>query len=68
MAARRMITQHETIRRRLGYSVTSLAKAVGYSHSYVSQVEGCHRTPSARYREAVSQVLRVPEILVFSDE
>jgi len=36
---RRTITAHEEIRRRCGFGVVQLARAAGYSHTYVSLVE-----------------------------
>jgi transcriptional regulator with XRE-family HTH domain len=65
MAARTTITKHEEIRRQFGYTVTGLAEAVGYSHAYVSQVEGGQTTPSPKYRAAVVALLGVPEKLLF---
>jgi transcriptional regulator with XRE-family HTH domain len=65
MAARQTITKHEEIRRQFGYTVTGLAEAVGYSHAYVSQVEGGQTAPSAKYRGAVTGLLGVPEALMF---
>lgn len=66
MAVRHSITKHEEIRRQFGYTVTALAEAVGYSHAYVSQVEG-GQTPSPKYRAAVAGLLGVPEALLFPD-
>jgi transcriptional regulator with XRE-family HTH domain len=65
MAARTTITKHEEIRRQFGFTVTGLAEAVGYSHAYVSQVEGGQTTPSPKYRAAVAGLLGVPEKLLF---
>jgi transcriptional regulator with XRE-family HTH domain len=65
VAVRQTITKHEEIRRQFGYTVTELAEAVGYSHAYVSQVEGEQTTPSAKYRGAVAELLGVPETLLF---
>jgi transcriptional regulator with XRE-family HTH domain len=65
MAARPTITKHEEIRRQFGYTVTELAEAVGYSHAYVSQVEGGQTAPSPKYRRAVAELLEVPEVLLF---
>jgi DNA-binding XRE family transcriptional regulator len=62
---RRRITSHEEIRRRCGYGVVQLAKAVGYSHTYVSLVEAERLSPSPRYRQAVAETLQVPEELIF---
>lgn len=67
MAVRQTITKHEQIRRQLGYTVTELAEAVGYSHAYVSQVEGGHTAPSSKYRASVAALLGVPETLLFPD-
>jgi transcriptional regulator with XRE-family HTH domain len=66
--AARPITPHEELRRRCGYTVTGLAKATGFSHSYVCQVEGRRVTPSLRYRQAVAQTLGLPEPLLFPAE
>jgi len=68
MAARRTITKHEELRRLSGYTVTGLAGAVGYSHAYVSQVEGGQTSPSAKYRAAVVRVLELPERVLFPSE
>ena len=68
MAARETITKHEEIRRRCGFTVTGLAEAVGYSHAYVSQVEGGQTAPSIKYRAAVVRVLGVPEFFLFPNE
>ena len=65
MAVRQTITKHEEIRRQFGYTVTELAEAVGYSHAYVSQVEGGQTTASPRYRASVAALLGVPETLLF---
>lgn len=67
MSARRSISTHEEIRRRYGYRVTDLARAVGFSHAYVSRVEGGDLRPSARYKAAVASVLSVPEAVLFPD-
>ena len=67
MAARPTITRHEEFRRLSGYTVTGLAEAVGYSHAYVSQVEGGQTAPSAKYKDAVVSILGVPENLLFPD-
>jgi DNA-binding XRE family transcriptional regulator len=64
---RRSITPHETFRRSAGYTVTGLARALGFSHAYVSRVEGGQLQPSARYREALARLLRVPEDLIFGE-
>lgn len=55
----------EEVRRRCGYSVTELARQIGFSHAYVSRVEGGDLRPSPRYRVAVAGVLRVPEDVIF---
>lgn len=62
---RRTISKHEEIRRRRGFTVTALAKAIGVSHSYVSLVEGGLEKPSSRYREAACAVLGVPQDILF---
>ena len=61
MQARQTITKHEQFRRLGGYTVTSLAAAVGVSHTYVSRIEGQHVPASARYRKAVARLLGVHE-------
>ena len=68
MAVRQEITRHEEFRRRRGYGVTALARAIGYSHTYVSRVEGGQVKPSPRYRRAVARLLKVPEELIFGEE
>lgn len=65
MSARRIITEHERLRRHCGYGVVELAKAVGYSHTYVSLVEAEQAKPSPRYRAAVAKTLGVPEHVIF---
>jgi transcriptional regulator with XRE-family HTH domain len=65
---RREISAHEQFRRRRGYSVTGLGRALGYSHTYVSRVEGGQVKPSPRYRRAVARLLKVPEELIFGEE
>lgn len=65
MGVRTRISQHETVRRRLGWGVRELAKATGFSHSYVSQVEGGLIPPSERYRTAAANALEVPEEVLF---
>ena len=67
MAVRTKITRHEEIRRSAGYSVTGLARAVGFSHAYVSRVEAGDLHASERYRRALCRLLRVPEHLVFEE-
>jgi predicted transcriptional regulator len=68
MAVRKVITNHEAMRRRCGFSVTELARQTGYSHAYVSRVEGGHLRPSRRYKREVSRVLRLPEPIIFGAE
>lgn len=70
MTSRRrpVITRHEELRRRAGYSTTGLARALGFDHAYVSRVEGGQVRPSARYRRAYTDLLGVPEHLVFGEE
>lgn len=68
MKVRRTISPHEQFRRRAGYSVTGLAKALDYSHSYVSQVEGGSLPPSEEYRRRFCELLGVPEDMVFDGE
>ena len=65
---RRQISRHEHVRRARGFTVTRLAQEIGVSHSYVSLVEGGLEKPSARYREAASAVLGVPQDLIFDAE
>ena len=66
MGRTRTISEHERLRRRAGYSVTGLAQALGFTHSYVSQVEA-GLDPSARYRRAFAEHIGVAEALVFND-
>lgn len=68
MAVRRTISRHEELRRQLGLSVTDLAARLGYSHAWVSMVEGGQVTPSAKYRRRVAKFFRVPEEIVFPEE
>lgn len=65
MGVRREVTIHEQLRRRAGYSVTELARSLGVSHAYVSQIEGGTVTPSVRYREAFQELLGVSAELAF---
>ena len=67
MPVRRKITPHEEIRRRCGFGVVDLARAAGYSHTYVSLVEAERLKPSPKYRAAVAAVLQVPEALIFDN-
>lgn len=67
VARGRIITQHEKIRRLSGLSVTTLAGRTGFSHPYVSMVEGCRTRPSARYRAAAAEALDVPESVLFPE-
>jgi transcriptional regulator with XRE-family HTH domain len=63
----RAVTRHELLRRQAGYSVSALAAELGFSHSYVSLVEG--GTPaSARYRRAVVRVLDEAEGILFDED
>ncbi len=55
------------MRRRFGFNVTGLATAIGFSHAYVSRVEGGTLRPSVRYRAAVSKALGIPEELLFDE-
>ena len=64
-AAVRPVGEHERYRRLRGYSITSLAAAIGRSRLWVSRIENGHETPSAGYRRDVARVLRVPEELIF---
>lgn len=65
LQARAVITRHEEFRRRAGYTVTSLARAVGVNHAYVSRVEGQTIPASTRYRKAVARLLGVREPVLF---
>jgi transcriptional regulator with XRE-family HTH domain len=67
MARTGTITEHEKIRRLRGHSVTHLARLTGFSHGYVSMVEGGQVRPSARYRSAAASALEVPESILFPD-
>lgn len=62
---RKVITEHERIRRSCGFGVVALARATGYSHTYVSFVEGGQTKPSPKYKQAAAKVLGVPEELIF---
>jgi DNA-binding XRE family transcriptional regulator len=68
MAVRRTISRHEELRRQSGLTVTGLARKAGFSHAYVSLVEGGRISPSAKYRKRVARCLRVPEELLFPPE
>ena len=63
-----VITEHERLRRLTHRSVTELAREIGFSHSYVSQVESGRVRPSLRYRKAVARALGMPEGVLFGDE
>jgi transcriptional regulator with XRE-family HTH domain len=56
------------MRRRRGFSVTGLALATGFSHAYVSRLEGGDLRPSSRYRRAVAKALALPEDVIFGAE
>lgn len=62
-----VITEHERIRRLRHLSVTEHARRSGFSHGYVSMVEGGQVRPSARYRAAAARVLSVPESALFPE-
>ena len=68
MAVRARITRHEELRRATGLGVTAMAKRAGFSHGYVSQIEGGITRPSARYRRAAARVLAVPEAVLFDED
>jgi transcriptional regulator with XRE-family HTH domain len=61
------ITEHERLRRLRSLSVTEMALETGFSHSYVSQVEGGYLPPSDRYRAAAARVLGVPVEALFPE-
>jgi transcriptional regulator with XRE-family HTH domain len=61
----RPVSEHERYRRLRGYSITSLAAAIGRSRLWVSRVENGHERPSAGYRRDVARVLDVSEDLIF---
>lgn len=67
MAKVGQITEHERLRRLRGLSVTDMARETGFSHGYVSMVEGGQERGSARYRAAATRVLGVPEGMVFPE-
>ena len=64
----RPVSEHERYRRLRGYSITSLAAAIGRSRLWVSRIENGHETPSAKYRRDVAKALDVPEELIFPPE
>jgi len=66
-ASRSVITPHEQLRRQAGYTVTGLARAIGFDHAYVSRVEGQQVKPSARYRRAAANALGVSERILFGE-
>jgi len=68
MAKVGQITDHERVRRSRGQSVMDLARGTGYSHSYVSQVEGGKLRPSRAYRSAAAGFLGVPEDVLFTED
>ncbi len=61
LGVRQTISRHERFRRKAGYRVTEWARAVGFSHGYVSQVESGQVQPSRRYRKACADFLGVTE-------
>jgi transcriptional regulator with XRE-family HTH domain len=63
----RPVSEHERYRRLRGYSITSLAAAIGRSRLWVSRIENGHVRPSASYRRDVARVLDVPEDLIFPE-
>lgn len=67
MAKVGQITEHERMRRLRGVSVMEQARGTGYSHSYVSQVEGGKLRPSGAYKAAASRFLRVPQDVLFPE-
>lgn len=67
MAKVGQITEHERLRRLRGLSVTEQARETGFSHAYVSMVEGGQLKASERYRAAAARVLRVPEATLFPE-
>jgi transcriptional regulator with XRE-family HTH domain len=65
---RLVITEHERYRRMRGYTITSLAAAIGRHRVWVSRIENGHERASASYRRDVARVLRIPEDLIFTDD
>lgn len=61
----RPITRHEELRREAGYGTVDLAQRLGFSHSYVSQVESGACQPSPRYRRAFCQLVGASEDFAF---
>lgn len=66
MGVRARVTRHEELRRALGFGVQQFAREVGFSHGYVSQIEGGDRA-SARYRKAAAKALRTPVEVLFDE-
>jgi len=56
------------IRERDGHSLTSLAKASGFSLSYLSDLERGRRWPSKRVTRALADALRVPFSVLLKPE
>lgn len=65
MAVRTHISRHEQARRGKGLSIVALARAAGFSHAYVSRIEGGLIPASARYQTKVEALLEVPKSWLF---
>lgn len=63
---RRRITEHERLRRSLGFTQQDVADRVECSRGYVSQVEG-GRSPSPDYRRRVAAMFEMPEEVIFGE-
>lgn len=68
MPRRFAVGEAERLRRFAGLSVTEFAHRIGFSRSYVSQVEAGTLNPSERFRKAAARILRVPAALLFPEE
>lgn len=68
MPKRGPVSRAEILRREKHLSVTELAAHAGFSHTYVSLVEGRRLAPSTRYMKAVARVLGVPIDTAFPEE
>ena len=66
--ARSRITQHEVLRRQRGLMTKDIASAIGVSSAYVSLIEGGLKPASPRYRKGLSDLLKVPEDIIFDDQ
>jgi transcriptional regulator with XRE-family HTH domain len=61
------ISNLEVERRRAGMTIKKLADKMGISGSLVSQIENGVRKPYPKFRRQASEILGVPEELLFDD-